>query len=272
MIDTVVFPVAGKGTRMMPATRSVPKELLPVYDTPLIEFAIDEALAAGARRLVFITHESKEMLATDIERILKKSGLDVQARFVEQDEQLGLGHAVLQAEHEVTGAAFGVILPDDLLPRKTCLSEMFRAASEVDFGSVIAAMEVSREDTSKYGIFETDGSAGKIIPVQQLVEKPSPEDAPSQMAAIGRYVLAREIFDVLKATRPGKGNEIQLTDAIDQLGGIFAFPVGEDRFDCGSKDGLLAASEFVRGMRKSPFGAHEQADLSEKETALKAAS
>ena len=278
MVRTVVLPVAGMGTRMLPATRSVPKELLPVYDTPMIQFAIDEAVAAGAERIVLVTHPSKTELdeyvkrPVTLERSLRERGktaelaelcrvtLDdrVEVVTVTQEEQRGLGHAVLMARDVTGGDPFGVILPDDLLLGGTCLGAMAEAYHAApDCRSLIGAMAVPPAQVSRYGIFsfaEMGSRDGTILPARGLVEKPDPADAPSDMAAIGRYILPHEIFEELARTRPGQGAEIQLTDAIDALGGLAAFPITEPRFDCGSKEGLFEASRAVREARIQTTG------------------
>jgi UTP--glucose-1-phosphate uridylyltransferase len=264
ILDTVVFPVAGRGTRLLPLTKSVPKELLPVYDKPVLQFAVEEAIKAGAKRLVFVTHASKPAigdylqpdaalkdvlenggkveLARALDEITLGSGVEV--IFVEQDEPLGLGHAVLMAADHVRGDAFGVILPDDVILGQPCLPEMADAYSR---GHMIAAMDVDREDVKKYGIFRpvTAASIGKIVQASELVEKPSPEVAPSQLAAVGRYILDSRIFDALRNLEPGAGGEYQLTDAIAADApafGLSGFRFSGARHDCGSHAGLLGAA------------------------------
>ncbi|MFZ3582794.1 UTP--glucose-1-phosphate uridylyltransferase [Loktanella sp. DJP18] len=264
VLDTVVFPVAGRGTRLLPLTKSVPKELLPVYDKPVLQFAVEEALAAGAKRLVFVTHASKpaigdylrpddsltETLRSDGKARLAEAldaitlGRDVEVIFTEQDEPLGLGHAVLMAADHVRGDAFGVILPDDVILGEPCLPEM---AAAYDSGHMIAAMDVAAQDVKKYGIFRplTDTSLGRVVRASALVEKPSPEDAPSRLAAVGRYILDTRIFDALRQLSPGAGGEYQLTDAIaaDATSmNLTGYRFSGERHDCGSHAGLLGAA------------------------------
>ena len=267
ILHTVIFPVAGRGTRLLPLTKSIPKELLPVYDKPILQFAVEEALAAGARRLVLITHASKtsipDYLTPDAELIdilqsdgkaklaeaLKDISLgdEVDVVFVEQDEPLGLGHAVLMAaDHVGSGETFGVILPDDVMLGQPCLSEM---AGAYNGGHMIAAMEVEAEHVSRYGIFRPFASdnddAGQAMRASELVEKPEPQDAPSRLAAVGRYILDARIFDSLRGLAPGAGGEYQLTDAIAddaQRMPLTAFRFSGQRFDCGSHEGLLSAA------------------------------
>ena len=264
ILDTVVFPVAGRGTRLLPLTKSIPKELLPVYDKPILQFAVEEAIAAGASRLVFITHASKKSIPdylkpdTDLIDILEHDGKaklvaalkdislgdEIEVVFVDQDEPLGLGHAVLMAADHVRGETFGVILPDDVMLGEPCLSEMARA---YDGGHMIAAMDVDVDDVSRYGIFRpaTQGDDGQAVRATELVEKPAPKDAPSRLAAVGRYILDARIFDALRGLEPGAGGEYQLTDAIAtdaQRMPLTAFRFSGQRFDCGSHEGLLSAA------------------------------
>ncbi len=272
-LNCVVFPVAGRGTRLLPVTKSVPKELLPVYDKPVLQYAVEEALAAGAKRLVFVTHSSKPAICDYFERdkalveVLEEDGKaklvsalddislgsDIEVIFVEQDQPLGLGHAVLMAAEFAGDAPFGVILPDDVILGMPCLSEML---SDYKAGHMIAAMEVSAQDVSKYGIFRpmADATIGNLVKADALVEKPAPEDAPSQLAAVGRYILDACIFDALRQLSPGAGGEYQLTDAIAADApriGLTGRRFSGQRFDCGTHDGLLAAgnarASFVKG-------------------------
>jgi UTP--glucose-1-phosphate uridylyltransferase len=274
-VETVIFPVAGLGTRMLPATKATPKELLPVYDTPLIQFALDEAVAAGARRLVLVSHPDKAALeeyvapAPKLEAALEAKGKDalleavrrarppegVELRVVYQDEPLGLGHAVLcGAEHALPGPV-GVILPDDVILGTPCLPEMVAAFREGTMRSLVAAQEVPAAQVDRYGIFDcTGGTPGEAVACRRFVEKPSVAEAPSRLAAVGRYILDESVFDVLRETRPGAGGEIQLTDAIVAMGGIHAFRFTGTRFDCGSKDGLVDATLAVQEHRRRGAG------------------
>ena len=270
-LKTVVIPAAGMGTRMLPATKSVPKELLPVYDTPLMHFALNEAAEAGAERIVVVSHPSKTALetylrpASRLERALaakaKHEALDslrdlsfddIDIRVVHQEKALGLGPAVLQAREHVEEKAFGVILPDDLLLSGRCLARMARAWDAPECVNLVGAMEVPRETVSSYGIFDLGpGRSAGVRAASGMIEKPDPARAPSTLAAIGRYVLSHDIFDALETTGRGAGGEVQLTDAIAAMPGLHAFEVGETRFDCGSKEGLFEATVAVRGLREA---------------------
>jgi UTP--glucose-1-phosphate uridylyltransferase len=262
----VVFPVAGLGTRFLPATKVVAKEMLPVLDRPLIQYAVDEAVDAGADTLIFVTNRYKHAIADyfdkayELEAKLAEKGKDellqlvqtvlpkhVRCVFVTQPEALGLGHAVLCAKPVVGDEPFGVILPDDLIYNKGpgALRQMAAVAFEQDAG-VIAVEEVPHEDTDKYGIVATDETSGRTARIHHMVEKPKPADAPSNLAVVGRYVLPGSIFRLLEETTPGAGGEIQLTDAIEQLlkgeGKVLAHRFEGLRFDCGSKVGLVRAT------------------------------
>ena len=269
-IRKVVFPVAGLGTRFLPATKIVPKELLPVGDRPLIQWAVEEAAAAGCSEFIFVTsphknaitahfepapHLEKNLVARDhqIELDKLKAGLPEGAKITEvrQGNPLGLGHAIWCARDAVGKEAFAVILPDDLVQNKTgCLSQMLHAHATTG-GNMVAVEEIARAASDQYGIVDPGVSAASdaaIVPIQGLVEKPAPADAPSQLAIIGRYILQPEIFDVLAAFKQGAGQEIQLTDAIaDMMGTTPAsgFRFQGKRFDCGSQNGYLAANLAV---------------------------
>ena len=271
-VRTAIFPVAGLGTRFLPATKATPKELLPVIDRPLIQYAIDEARAAGIERLVFVSHPSKtaierhvmadaKLTATlrsngkdDIADVLDADALDTDEHdvvFVMQEEPLGLGHAVLCARDHVLDGPVAVILPDDLMlgcGGAGCLAEMIEGYHRSGAGHMVAAMEVAREDVKSYGILKVTGREGQVVRASGMVEKPNPEQAPSQTAVVGRYVLAASIFDALTSQAPGAGGEIQLTDAITRQApdvGLAGFHLSGHRFDCGSKQGMLAATLFL---------------------------
>ncbi len=267
-VRTAIFPVAGLGTRFLPATKATPKELLPVIDTPLIQFAIDEARDAGIERMIFVSHPSKsaieryvmedeELLATlrergkmSIARELQENALDEDAHdifFEMQDEPLGLGHAVLCARKHVLDGPVAVILPDDLMldGTKGSLSEMISAYEETGGGHMIAVMEVEPEEVANYGVLSVTARDGNLVTAEGIVEKPDPEAAPSRTAVIGRYILDPSIFDDLELQEPGAGDEIQLTDAIARgIGrvGLRGCYLSGRRFDCGSKAGMLAAT------------------------------
>ncbi len=261
----VVFPVAGLGTRFLPASKVVAKEMLPVLDKPLIQYAVDEAVDAGADTLIFITSRYKHAIADyfdtayELEHKLERSGKHdllhavrntipkhVRCVYITQTEALGLGHAVLCAKPVVGDEPFGVILPDDLIwnQGKGALRQMAEFAAKDDVGA-IAVEEVPRAETHKYGIVDAEKTAARAALVRHVVEKPKPEIAPSNLAIVGRYVLPGRIFDLLERTPPGAGGEIQLTDAIAALldnGKVYAYRFEGTRFDCGSKLGLVKAT------------------------------
>ena len=262
----VVFPVAGLGTRFLPATKVVAKEMLPVLDRPLIQYAVDEAVDAGADTLIFVTNRYKHAIADyfdksyELEAKLQEKGKDellalvqgtlprhVRAIFVTQPEALGLGHAVLCAKPVVGDEPFGVVLPDDLIWNKGrgALGQMAELAQSRDAG-VIAVEEVPHSDTDKYGIVDATPVDERSAQIRHMVEKPKPADAPSNLAVVGRYVLPGRIFHLLEQTTPGAGGEIQLTDAIDALlkeqGKVLAYRFEGTRFDCGNKAGLVRAT------------------------------
>jgi len=259
-VRTAVFPVAGRGTRFLPATKSVPKEMLPIIDKPLIQFAVEEALEAGATRLVFITHASKRAIEdhfdtdSELEAALSDAGKqqflatvrDILPRgascvYIRQGEPLGLGHAVLCARPAVGDEPFYVHLPDDLIRGpEGCLSQM-KAHYDEHGASCIAVEDVPREKTSSYGIVDIDDTDR----IRHIVEKPQPENAPSTLAVVGRYLLTPAIFDKLEKTGRGAGGEIQLTDAIADLlqhEPVFARRFSGRRYDCGSKLGFVEAT------------------------------
>jgi UTP--glucose-1-phosphate uridylyltransferase len=266
----VVFPVAGLGTRFLPATKVVAKEMLPVLDKPLIQYAVDEAVDAGADTLIFVTNRYKHAIADyfdkayELESKLQEKGKDellalvqgtlpkhVRAIFVTQPEALGLGHAVLCAKPVVGDEPFGVVLPDDLIwngaigSGKGALRQMAELADAQQAG-VIAVEEVPHDQTDKYGIVDAAPIDERSALIRYMVEKPKPADAPSNLAVVGRYVVPGRIFQLLEQTTPGAGGEIQLTDAIDALlkeqGKVLAYRFEGIRFDCGNKAGLVRAT------------------------------
>jgi UTP--glucose-1-phosphate uridylyltransferase len=263
-VHTAVFPVAGRGTRFLPATKASPKEMLPIVDKPLIQYAVDEALAAGARRLVFITGSSKRAIEdhfdTDeaLEKLLESQGkheLAEQVRsvlpsyasciYIRQPAPLGLGHAVLCARPAVGDTPFFVHLADDLIDAEVpCLKQMAATFSSRG-GSVLGVEEVPKRDTDKYGIVEVEPGDGIVSRIRSIVEKPKPAAAPSTLAVVGRYVLTPTIFDELERVGQGAGGEIQLTDGIARLlqrESVYAHRFTGRRFDCGSKLGYLQAT------------------------------
>lgn len=269
IVRTAIFPLAGLGTRLLPATKATPKELLPVIDKPLIQFAIDEVRAAGIERVIFVTHPSNTALVRYLmddarlrERLIRhgKQGLadilrdtaldlqDTDVIFVTQHDPDGLGDAVLKARHYALDGPVAVVLPDDLiLGGAGCLSEMTTAYRGCGCGHLVATMQVSKVQTGNYGVLSITRQDGRIVHARSIVEKPSPDKAPSQMAVVGRYILDPAIFDALARQGPGADGEVQLTDAITSGAptiGIAGFRFSGRRFDCGSKRGLLAATLF----------------------------
>jgi UTP--glucose-1-phosphate uridylyltransferase len=264
-IRKAVFPVAGLGTRFLPATKTVPKEMLPIIDRPLIQYAVDEAVEAGCDTLVFVTNRYKHAVADyfdkayELEQKLERAGKTeqlelirnvlpkgVRAVFVTQPEALGLGHAVLCAKPVIGNEPFAVLLPDDLIWNRGpgALKQMADAA-QASSASVIAVQDVPRAQTGSYGIVATEAFAGRQGSITAIVEKPSPETAPSNLAVVGRYVLSPRIFDLLETTTPGAGGEIQLTDAISALLAeqtVLAYRFQGTRFDCGTHLGLIEAT------------------------------
>ncbi len=265
-IRKAVFPVAGLGTRFLPATKTVPKEMLPIVDRPLIQYAVDEAIEAGCDTLVFVTNRYKHAVADyfdkayELEQKLEKSGkhelldlvrnvlpANVRAVFVTQAEALGLGHAVLCAKPVIGDEPFAVILPDDLIWNKGADGALKQMAdhAETTGGGVIAVQDVPRAQTASYGIVATDAFAARHGAIKAIVEKPQPADAPSTLAVVGRYILPASIFDHLERTGKGAGGEIQLTDAIAGLIGesrVDAYRFRGTRFDCGTHIGLIEAT------------------------------
>jgi len=264
-VRKAVFPVAGLGTRFLPATKTVPKEMLPIIDRPLIQYAVDEAVEAGCDTLIFVTNRYKHAVADyfdkayELEQKLEKAGKTeqlelirnvlpqgVRAVFVTQAEALGLGHAVLCAKPVVGNEPFAILLPDDLIWNRGpgALKQMTDAA-QVSGASLIAVQDVPAAQTGSYGIVATDPFMGRQGRIHAIVEKPEPEVAPSTLAVVGRYVLNPRIFDLLESTRPGAGGEIQLTDAIAALlteEAVNAYRFQGTRFDCGTHLGLIEAT------------------------------
>ena len=261
-VKTAVFPVAGRGTRFLPATKASPKEMLPVVDKPLIQYAVEEAIAAGATKLVFVTGASKRAIEDhfdtdpELEDALTQAGKDellssiqgivpkgVSCIYIRQGKPLGLGHAVLCARPAVGHEPFFVHLADDLIAGEPgCLAQMADEHA-AHGGSVVAVETVPRENTSSYGIVSVDADDRNRL--TGIVEKPAPEDAPSNSAVVGRYLLTPEIFDKLENIGQGAGGEIQLTDGIADLlneAAVYAYSFSGVRYDCGSKVGYLQAT------------------------------
>lgn len=263
-IKKAIFPVAGLGTRFLPATKAMPKEMLPVVDKPIIQYAVEEALASGIEQLVFVTGSGKTALENhfdcsyELEDTLRKRGKDELLKTVEslvpksgqivytrQSEPLGLGHAIWCARDIVGDEPFAVLLADDLI--KSDVPVLHQMVKEFDRvrASMVATIEVPKEDTSKYGILEADPAYNGTVQIKSMVEKPKPEDAPSNLAAIGRYIFTPRIFDFLGQLKKGAGNEIQLTDSMVSLleeQPIFGYNFEGTRFDCGDKAGWQMAN------------------------------
>lgn len=264
-VSKAVFPVAGLGTRFLPATKSVPKEIMTLVDRPLIQYAIDEARAAGITEFIFVTSRGKSALEdyfdiapeleaslrlkgkTDLLKILESTNMESGAiAYVRQHKALGLGHAVWCARRLIGDEPFAVILPDDVIAAETpCLKQMVDAYQETG-GAMVAAMEVPRHKTSSYGVLDICEENGQLVRVKGMVEKPDPKDAPSNLAVIGRYILTPSVLDNLNRMKSGAGGEIQLTDAIaDEVTAgrpVHGLRFRGQRFDCGSKSGFLQAT------------------------------
>jgi UTP--glucose-1-phosphate uridylyltransferase len=264
-IRKVVFPVAGLGTRFLPATKASPKEMLPVVDKPLIQYAVEEAVKAGIDQLIFVTGRNKRSIADhfdkayELEAELEKSGKTklleivrgivpshVSCIYTRQSEALGLGHAVLCAEPVVGNEPFAVILADDLIngEGQGCLAQMVEVY-DANHCSVLGVEQVAANETEKYGIVATTAVSARLSNVTKIVEKPAPADAPSDLGVVGRYILTPGIFESIRKTGRGAGGEIQLTDAIaDLMSGeqVLAYQFEGRRYDCGSKLGYLEAS------------------------------
>ena len=264
-VTKAVFPVAGLGTRFLPATKAIPKEIMTLVDRPLIQYAIDEARAAGIREFIFVTSRGKSALEDyfdhspelentlrkagkdDLLEILKETNMDSGAiAYVRQNRAMGLGHAVWCARRLIGNEPFAVLLPDDVIAaQKPCLQQMIEAYAQIG-GNMVAAMEVPPEKTKSYGVLDIAEDMGSIVRVKGMVEKPRVEDAPSNLAVIGRYILTPQVMTNLNRMRQGVGGEIQLTDAIaEEAGkspGVYGFRFRGQRYDCGSKAGFLQAT------------------------------
>src|SRR6476620_9248439 len=260
-----VFPVAGLGTRLLPATKSIPKEMITVVDRPLIQYAVDEAREAGIEQLIFVTGRGKSALvdyfdqAYELEATLtaKSAALDVrrpsnatsgEVVTVRQQQPLGLGHAVWCARHIVGDEPFPVLLPDELMFGKpNCLAQMVEAYGRVG-GNIVAALEVPESETHKYGVITPGATDGRLTEIRGLVEKPAPGTAPSNLMLPGRYILQPDVMRALDAQETGAGGEIQLTDAIAKLIGnqpLYAYQFEGKRYDCGSAAGFVIANLAV---------------------------
>ena len=263
-VTKAVFPVAGMGSRFLPATKASPKEMMPIVDKPLIQYAVEEAVAAGINDMVFITGRNKRAIedhfdkAYEVESELAARGKSdlfellqnvvpksVNCIYIRQPEALGLGHAVLCAQPVVQDETFAVILADDLIDAEPPALRQMTDVFERHQSSIVAVQEIPREQTTQYGIVKTEPVAANIERVLGIVEKPKPEAAPSTLAVVGRYILTPRIFHHLEQARPGAGSEIQLTDAISGLlaeDRVLAYRFDGIRYDCGSKLGYLQAT------------------------------
>lgn len=264
-VTKAIFPVAGLGTRFLPATKAVPKEILTLVDRPLIQYAIDEAREAGIKEFIFVTSRGKSALedyfdhAPQLERELRKKGKDEllavlkttnmesgAIAYIRQHKALGLGHAVSCAQRLIANEPFAVILPDDVIEgEQSCLKQMVDAYEETG-GCMVAAMDVPAEKASSYGVLDVKDDQGALVSVKGMVEKPAPGEAPSNLAVIGRYILTPDVLRNLRKQKPGSGGEIQLTDAIAeeirQDREVFGYRFKGQRYDCGSKSGFLQAT------------------------------
>ncbi|MBU3260473.1 UTP--glucose-1-phosphate uridylyltransferase GalU [Roseovarius sp. PS-C2] len=264
-VTKAIFPVAGLGTRFLPATKSVPKEIMTLVDRPLVQYAIDEARSAGIKEFIFVTSRGKGALedyfdlAPQLEQELRKKGKDEllqilkstnmdsgEIAYLRQHKPLGLGHAVWCARHLIANEPFAVLLPDDVIAAdKPCLAQMVEAFEETQ-GNVVAAMEVPEDKASAYGVLDIKEDMGRIVSTKGMVEKPALGDAPSNLAVIGRYILTPKVLQKLNKKKTGAGGEIQLTDAIaaarEDGDEVYGYRFEGDRFDCGSKAGFLQAT------------------------------
>ncbi|MFV0513540.1 MAG: UTP--glucose-1-phosphate uridylyltransferase GalU [Jhaorihella sp.] len=264
-VSKAIFPVAGLGTRFLPATKSVPKEIMTLVDRPLVQYAIDEARAAGIKEFIFVTSRGKGALEdyfdhapmleqelrragkTELLETLRASNMESgEIAYIRQHRALGLGHAVWCARRLIANEPFAVMLPDDVIAaEKPCLQQMVEAHAETG-GSMVAAMEVAPEKASAYGVLDVAEDLGSVVQVKGMVEKPAPKDAPSNLAVIGRYILTPSVLQNLNRIKSGAGGEIQLTDAIaaDAAAGrpVYGYRFRGQRFDCGSKAGFLQAT------------------------------
>lgn len=275
-ITKAIFPVAGLGTRFLPATKAIPKEIMTLVDRPLIQYAIDEARAAGIKEFIFVTSRGKSALEdyfdyapeleaelrkkgkTDLLDVLKDTNMDSGAiAYVRQNRPMGLGHAVWCARRLIGDEPFAVLLPDDVIAaERPCLQQMVEAHAKTG-GCMVAAMEVEPSRAPSYGILDVGEVNGSVIKVKGMVEKPQPQDAPSNLAVIGRYILTPKVLANLNRIKQGAGGEIQLTDAIAEEtngdAGVYALRFRGQRYDCGSKIGFLQAT-VAFGLARSEFG------------------
>lgn len=273
MIQSCLFPAAGYGTRFLPATKALPKEMLPILTKPLIHYGVDEALEAGMKNMAFITgrgkraledyfdisyeleHQisgtNKEYLLTEIRNLMSKCTFS----FTRQESMRGLGNAIYTGKTLIRDEPFGVVLADDLCINENgegVLSQMVKIYEKYRC-SIVAVMEIPKEQTKNYGIISGRSIEENLIMINDMVEKPEPNEAPSNLAIIGRYILTPDIFDILEHTKPGKNGEIQITDALKEQasnGMVLGYKFKGHRFDCGSLDGFVEATNFFYGLQK----------------------
>ena len=260
-IKKAIFPVGGLGTRFLPATKSMPKEMLPIVDKPLIQYAVEEAANAGIEQFIFVTSRGKSAIENHFDHsfelennLLAKGKRETLAStqemlkipgsyaYVRQQEPAGLGHAIWCARHLIQNESFAVILADDLIFGQSTTKEMIK---NYNSGNMVAIMEVDKQKVSSYGIVKVKNNNDDIVEINQMIEKPSIENAPSNLAIVGRYILDHRVFDILEKQERGLSQEIQLTDAISsQIGEMpcFGYRIQDERFDCGSKLGFLQAN------------------------------
>jgi UTP--glucose-1-phosphate uridylyltransferase len=263
-VRKAVFPVAGMGTRFLPATKAMAKEMLPIVDKPLIQYAVEEAYASGIKQIIFVTGAGKNAIenhfdhSCELEHLLMARGKDAQLKeihalipesgsiiYTRQNQPLGLGHAIWCARNIVGNEPFAVVLADDLIKaEKPVLRQMVEKFDELQ-SSIVSVVEVDRRDTNKYGILDADPLVDGVTKIRGLVEKPQPDEAPSNLAIIGRYILTPEIFEILENREVGAGGEIQITDAMARLlktQDIYGYRYSGARFDCGNKAGFQMAN------------------------------
>ncbi len=263
-LKKVVFPVAGLGSRFLPVTKAIPKEMLPIIDKPLIQYAVEEAIEAGFDELIFITGNTKKAITEhfDDKPDLNISNLTedkknflaemyriipdhVSCKYIIQEEPLGLGHAILQAKEAVDGSPFAVVLADDLIDsKKGVLKQMLDQYNDED-SSIVSVQKINKAESVNYGIIDFKKGSADLIEIENIIEKPLPENAPSNFGVVGRYIFCNSIFSLLEKISAGVGNEIQLTDAIKLLLNtkpVFGYEFDGTRFDCGSKLGMIKAN------------------------------
>ena len=270
----VVFPVAGHGSRFLPATKATPKEMLTVVDKPLIQYAVEEALEAGFTDLIFITGKTKRTITDHFDLSLeitsnmseqKKALFDRTNRiipshasciYLRQGEPLGLGHAILQAKPVIGDEPFAVVLADDLIEAKKGVLKQMVDSYDDENASLISVQRVSKEDAQQYGMISTNDNDGNLMKLSNIIEKPKPEDAPSDLGVVGRYIFSNKILAFLEKIKPGTGNEIQLTDAIKVMLNdlpVFAYQFEGTRYDCGDKFGFIKAN-IEYALKNEKFG------------------